>query len=610
MIFNKERNKLIFLLITFLTCLSVFGYIFIIGIRSMLVEDATSNLPKVTDNIADNLLLNLDTRADILNALVHIQDLASPALSLESKLGLIKHQSELKTFVRIGIADTKGRALMSDGSEIFVGDRKYYKTALSGQSAISELLNSRVAHEDQIIAQAVPVFDAQGKVINVILASDLASNLTNSIINIRYSMDAHAVLTDRKGLIISQSKQGDSIDAINFFDYLEDENPNIIEKLQQSLANQQLRTISCTIHGQPYYLTNTQLKFQNIEWFVFVGVPTAAVLAPSKNILTYTALLVISIILILGLTFTYIYNLRQKYIAELKVSEYRYKIITEHTDNIILDWNIDKKTIYFSKSWYDKFAHIPPDDFSNYKFPNVYTEDVPLMRSAIDSILAGKQPPEFDIRVFNRHKTLSWLNVHLTLIRSHDYRPCRVIGILVDITEKKSKELQIIDKAERDSLSRLYNRHAFEERALVEFARAKDNNTSLAFLFVDIDDFRYFNNNFGHAFGDRVIAFIGTNLAEFANGIGFAGRIGGDEFIVCVNDPGSVAQIDTLVEQLQATLKNGLHARDTDPKIQVGSSIGIITMPYPAETYSELIAKADEAMYHVKANGKGSFRRI
>lgn len=609
-IFSREKNKLIILLLTFLLCLSVLGYIFIKNIRTLLVEDALSNLPKVTYNITDNLLLNLETRADILNSLVHIANLSSPALSLENKLQLIKHAKELKTFVRVGIADTHGRALMIDGSEVFVGDRSYYQTALKGQPAISDLINSRVSQEDQIIAQAVPVFNSQGQVINVVLASDNASNMTNSIVNIRYSMDAHAILTDKEGLIISQSKQGESIEAINLFDYLEDKNPTSIKEFQKQLRSQQIQAISCSINNQPYYLTYAPLKFQNIEWYAFVGVPTASVLLPAKNILAYTAFLVISIILILGLAFIYIYNLRRKYVAELKVSEYRYKIITEHTDNIILDWNIHKKSIYFSKSWYDKFAHVPPADFVGYQFPNVYTEDVHVIKSAIQTILDGGQPEEFDIRIFNKYKQLSWLNIHLTVIRDADDLPCRVIGILVDITDKKVKELQILDQAERDALSKLYNRHAFEERALGEFANSKDNNTALAFLFIDIDDFRYFNNNFGHAFGDRVISFIGSNLATFVDGIGFAGRIGGDEFAVCLTDPDSIDRVESLVSKLQAILQEGLHARSTDPKIQVGSSIGIITMPYPADTYSELIAKADEAMYHVKANGKGSFRRI
>ena len=115
------------------------------------------------------------------------------------------------------------------------------------------------------------------------------------------------------------------------------------------------------------------------------------------------------------------------------------------------------------------------------------------------------------------------------------------------------------------------------------------------------------NNSLGHAFGDRVITFIGSCLNNFAHNIGFAGRNGGDEFIVCVTDPNSINNIEYITNRLQAFLKDGLHARESDPKISVGSSIGIVKFPESGKTYDELIKKADEGMYKAKAAGKGRY---
>lgn len=605
----REKGKYLALLLAFLLCISALGWSFVDNIKSLLVSEAKSNMNKVARNLADNLALSLDTRFDILRALSYIPTVAKPG-TLESKIELIKHESELNSFSYIGIADTNGRAVLSDGSSVFIGDRDYYRLALSGQDSMSKLLYSRLRTETPVIIQAVPVFDAQGQVINVIFASDDASNMTNLITSIHYSAEAHVTFTDESGSVIAQSTQGETLDTTNLFSFLSEYNKNSAAAIQQALADNKSDTSLCTIASRQYYLAYTPMRVQNITWFIFVGVPTDIVLAPAQKIITYTAILVIAIILVLGLGFAYIYGLRRKYIEELKLSEYRYKIITEHTDNIVLDWNIHHKTIYFSKSWSDKFSHSPPADLESYQFPNVHSEDVHLMKAAINNLLQGIQPEEFDVRVFNKCQKIIWLNIHLTLIKDENGHPCRVIGILVDITDKKLKELQIKTKAEYDSLSKLYNKQTFEEKSLAEFAKAKDNNTPLAFLFIDIDDFRFFNNNFGHAFGDRVISFIGLNLLKFVDGIGFAGRIGGDEFMACITDPASVENIEQLTAQLQIALRDGLHVRESDPKTEVHSSIGIVTMPYEADTYQELIKKADQAMYYVKANGKGYYMRI
>lgn len=605
---HKEKNKALALLLIFLFCMSALGWAFITNIKNMLVDEAKSNLAKVTSNMVDNLTISVFTRLDTLNALSHITAIIEPG-SLEAKIELIKHESELKNFAYVGIADTNGWAVISDGSRVFIGDRMYYQIALSGKPAMSDPINSRLRNA-QIITQAIPVFDAQGQVVNIIFGSDAASNMTSQITNIHYSVEAHVTLTDDAGMIIAQSKQGEELEAQNLFDFLAEQNERIANNIPQTLAAGNIDTSLCNIYGRQYYLTYAPMQIQDTTWFVFVGVPAEVVLAPAKKIIAYTALLVLAIICTIGLGFAYIYNLRQKYITELKVSEYRYKIITEHTDNIVLDWNILHKTLYFSKSWANKFSHLPPADLANYSFPSVHSEDVDLVKNAVKELLLGIQPEEFEMRVFDKFKNFIWLNVHLTLLRDEDDNPCRVIGILVDITDKKLKELQIKTKAEHDALSKLYNRHTFEEKAQAEFAKAKAQGTPLAFLFIDIDDFRFFNNNFGHAFGDRVISFIGLNLIQLVSGIGFAGRIGGDEFMVCITDAASIEKIEQLTGELQSRLREGLHARESDPKIEVGSSIGIVTMPHTAEIYQELVEKADAAMYHVKAHDKGHYMRL
>ena len=320
-----------------------------------------------------------------------------------------------------------------------------------------------------------------------------------------------------------------------------------------------------------------------------------------------TAVLVFIVIALLSIIFIYILKNKKEYIEALKISDYRYKIISEQTENIIFDWDLTKNTTYFSAAWNNKFTCSPPLNILTDDFSSLYSADIPLLKTAIAKLVTGEQIAAFDVRVKTAHQKFVCVNIHPTLIFNEEKKPIRIIGVITDVTARRLKEIEIKQKTEYDALSKLLNRITFEERARQTLETAASNQQPLAFLFVDIDDFRLFNNEYGHAFGDRVITFIGSCLNNFAHNIGFAGRNGGDEFIVCVTDPNSINNIEYITNRLQAFLKDGLHARESDPKISVGSSIGIVKFPESGKTYDELIKKADEGMYKAKAAGKGRY---
>lgn len=179
---------------------------------------------------------------------------------------------------------------------------------------------------------------------------------------------------------------------------------------------------------------------------------------------------------------------------------------------------------------------------------------------------------------------------------------------LVNVLQTANHELE--NKAQFDGLTQLYNRHTFELMARDLMAQYPLESTPkqqayLVFMFLDIDDFKHFNNDFGHEFGDRVIRFIGETIRQTIDGVGFACRQGGDEFVLCVSDPSTIEHIDEFLKRLTEGLEKGLHVRKNE-SIQVCCSIGVIMFPQHGIIFEELIQNADAEMYQIKQQGKGA----
>ncbi len=129
----------------------------------------------------------------------------------------------------------------------------------------------------------------------------------------------------------------------------------------------------------------------------------------------------------------------------------------------------------------------------------------------------------------------------------------------------------------------------------------------LALLFLDLDDFKEVNDQFGHLAGDQVLCVVADRLRESIPRIGFAARWGGDEFIVVLPGMGKrVEQVRLLAEQLRAALS--LPIRLEEGVVRTGCSIGIALAPKHGRTPESLEISADHAVYAAKSDGNDRVR--
>jgi len=152
--------------------------------------------------------------------------------------------------------------------------------------------------------------------------------------------------------------------------------------------------------------------------------------------------------------------------------------------------------------------------------------------------------------------------------------------------------------ASTDELTGIANRRAFQERLELECARAVRYFAPLALLILDVDHFKEFNDTFGHQAGDDVLRKCGRLLAEIARETDLVARYGGEEFVVILSNTGIAAGSEA-AERLRSKIET-----EQWPHRAVTVSIGMATWEDGMKSASELIERADQAMYYSKQHGR------
>lgn len=184
------------------------------------------------------------------------------------------------------------------------------------------------------------------------------------------------------------------------------------------------------------------------------------------------------------------------------------------------------------------------------------------------------------------------------------------LGFLLRHLEKKQKELEKVSQqleflANHDVLTALPNRRNFEQKLSETLLNAKDRNKIVAIIFCDLDRFKYLNDTAGHAAGDIVISTVAHRVRQTVQTNDFLCRIGGDEFVLCLDNISSLDDIKVIVQRIILTIELPITFNTTEYKIS--ASLGIAIYPNDSTDPSTLLRYADIAMYRSKARGSGNF---
>ena len=175
-----------------------------------------------------------------------------------------------------------------------------------------------------------------------------------------------------------------------------------------------------------------------------------------------------------------------------------------------------------------------------------------------------------------------------------------------DVSEAHHQADTLAAMARTDALTGLPNRHWLNDYLPEALARASQSGQRLALLYLDLDNFKDINDSLGHRVGDELLASVATNLRTVLNEKDHLARVGGDEFIVIVEDLDTVSDASDVAERLIAAV--GQLGPDSRWRMfRLKGSIGISLYPADADNMDALLRSADIALYQAKSEGKNQY---
>lgn len=208
--------------------------------------------------------------------------------------------------------------------------------------------------------------------------------------------------------------------------------------------------------------------------------------------------------------------------------------------------------------------------------------------------------------IWNRRKDGEVFAVfsHITAVRDGG-KVKNYVAMYLDITEKLKAQEYINKLSYTDLLTKLPNRTLFDIELDGFVKRGIKDKMSFALLALDIDNFKYINDSFGHSIGDNLLKEITEKLKTVVRDADFIARVGGDEFVIIVDNVEFDEEIGLLCKDILSLFdepfKIGIN------KINLGTSIGISVFPNDGDNKEQLLRSADTALYKAKEIGKNRF---
>lgn len=180
---------------------------------------------------------------------------------------------------------------------------------------------------------------------------------------------------------------------------------------------------------------------------------------------------------------------------------------------MLFEWDFHKERMYASKNMLAKFD-IDTDSatLSNGKFIDslMSQDDSEKYKRDMNGLLKNKSGYSAEYQLKTKSGAVIWVSLRAVCISDRLGEPLRVIGVMTDIDNEKKLELQLSERASYDFLSQLYNRNTFIRNLTSEIERRGTKRVAVSF--IDVDDFKFINDRYGHTIGDEVIRFVADTI--------------------------------------------------------------------------------------------------
>ena len=323
-----------------------------------------------------------------------------------------------------------------------------------------------------------------------------------------------------------------------------------------------------------------------------------------------TVLALISLIAVVGFFLVRQLQSRHKITSALAAREADFRLLAEGSSDMVTRIGLDEKIRYVSPSCVSIVGWRPDQLKDTPALAGVHPDDLQRVKDVVAGLKRG-DAMEARITYRTRHREMGEISLESTMRvtrRPEDGATNGVVAISRDVTRQKRAEGQLAILAVTDGLTGLANRRRFDERMHEEWARATREETPLSLLMIDVDHFKRFNDEYGHAGGDACLQSISAVLAAQARrSTDLAARYGGEEFVLLLPNTDAEGCRDIGNRICDELWRLNLRHAQNPPFLRVTVSIGGATAwlnPASVTNCSVLANEADEALYAAKQAGR------
>ena len=239
-------------------------------------------------------------------------------------------------------------------------------------------------------------------------------------------------------------------------------------------------------------------------------------------------------------------------------------------------------------------------------FAVVTDHDRRRLETAVDAALAGREVDglELHFEVVVPHPdfaTTRVCEVSLRPLTDGANAVTGAIGCLIDVTESVDLRRELELRASTDTLTGCLNRAAIFEFLDLALRSARESQSGVAAIFVDLDRFKAINDCHGHAAGDKALLTVAARIRSAIRTGDVLGRLGGDEFLVVCPGVPSWEAVAPVAQRISESLRG--HLDVAEGRLELGASVGVAWTDRVDESPDALTARADRAMYESKSNG-------
>jgi diguanylate cyclase (GGDEF)-like protein/PAS domain S-box-containing protein len=292
----------------------------------------------------------------------------------------------------------------------------------------------------------------------------------------------------------------------------------------------------------------------------------------------------------------------------LRKSEERYALAALGANDGLWDWDLTEEKAYFSPRWKSMLGWEENDisDDPAEWFQRIHPDDIDRVQMDIDAHIEGQTPHyEDEYRILHKDGNYLWMLGRGLAVRDKNGKAYRMAGSQTDITRGKVV----------DVLTGLPNRLLFMDRLARSFDRMRRNqDKTMALIFLDLDNFKLINDSLGHLLGDKLLVAIANRIESTVRSSDCVARIGrnhtvarlgGDEFIILMEDISAPVDIIRAAERISKALTQAFNVGGQE--LFPSASMGIALYNSSYQNPEDLLRDADTAMYRAKALGKGHF---